>query len=89
VQLVMEGAPRATVEEVLGFSSEVNLPITLAGIGLNALTRDRLDPIARRATAPGETIHNEPFEVTPDMVADAILAADAIGRAWQKQREAG
>jgi glycerol dehydrogenase len=83
VQLVLEGAPRATVEEVLGFSTEVNLPITLAGIGLDGLTRDRLDPIARRATAPGETIHNEPFEVTPDMVADAILVADALGRAWQ------
>jgi glycerol dehydrogenase len=85
VQLVLEGAPRATVEEVLRFSSEVNLPITLAGIGLDGLARDRLDPIARRATAPGETIHNEPFEVTPDMVADAILAADAIGRAWQRR----
>ena len=89
VQLVLEGAPRATVEQVLGFSSEVNLPITLSGIGLDGLTRDRLDPIARRATAPGETIHNEPFEVTPDMVADAILTADAIGRAWQKPRWSG
>ncbi len=86
VQLVLEGTPRATVEEVLEFSLEVNLPITLAGIGLQGLTRDRLDPIARRATAPGETIHNEPFEVTPDMVADAILTADAIGRAWREQR---
>ncbi len=86
VQLVLEGAPRATVEEVLGFSTEVDLPITLAGIGLDGLTRDRLDPIARRATAPGETIHNEPFEVTPDMVADAILVADAIGRAWRGRR---
>ncbi len=89
VQLVLEGTPRATVEEVLSFSTEVNLPITLAGIGLDHLTRDRLDPIARRATAPGETIHNEPFEVTPDMVADAILTADAIGRAWRKQRGFG
>ena len=26
----------------------------------------------------GETIHNEPFEVWPDMVADALLAADAL-----------
>jgi glycerol dehydrogenase len=86
VQLVLEGAPHATVEEVLGFSTEVNLPITLACIGLDGLTRDRLDPIARRATAPGETIHNEPFEVTPDMVADAILVADAIGRSWRNQR---
>src|SRR3984957_7681071 len=34
VQLVLEGAPRATVDEVLGFSSSVGLPITLADIGL-------------------------------------------------------
>ena len=86
VQLVLEGIPRANVEEVLAFSTEVGLPVTLADIGLSNLTRDRLEPIARRATAPGETIHNEPFEVTPDMVADAILAADAIGRAWKKLR---
>jgi hypothetical protein len=33
----------------------------------------------------GETIHNEPFEVTPDMVADTILAADAMGRAWESR----
>jgi glycerol dehydrogenase len=44
--------------------------------------------IATRATASGETIHNEPFEVRPDMVADALLAAVAIGRAWKK-RHAG
>ena len=88
VQLVLEGAPRTTIEEVLGFSSEVGLPITLADIGLTNMPRDRLTPIAVRATAPGETIHNEPFEVTPDMVADAILAADAIGRAWRKYHEA-
>jgi glycerol dehydrogenase len=86
VQLVLEGAPRTTVDEVLGFSSSVGLPITLADIGLLEPTRDRLDPIARRATAPGETIHNEPFEVTPETVADAILAADAMGRAWRVSR---
>jgi glycerol dehydrogenase len=87
-QLILEGAPRATVEEVLGFSSEVGLPITLAEIELLKLTREQLDPIARRATAPGETIHNEPFEVTPEMVADAILAADAMGPAWRTRRGA-
>jgi glycerol dehydrogenase len=84
VQLVLEGAPRAIVEEVLGFSSKVGLPITLAQIGLADLDRDQLAPIANRAAAAGETVHNEPFEVTSDTVADAILAADAIGRAWKK-----
>ena len=85
VQLVMEGSPRATVEQVLDFSTEVGLPITLAEIGLAELPDDLLGQIARRATAPGETIHNEPFEVTPDMVTDAILAADALGGDWKKR----
>jgi glycerol dehydrogenase len=84
VQLVLEGAPRATVEQVLGFSTAVGLPITLAEIGLPDPSGDLLGQVARRATAPGETIHNEPFEVTPDMVADALLAADALGRAWKR-----
>jgi glycerol dehydrogenase len=39
--------------------------------------------VAARATAEGETIHNEPFEVRPDMVADAVRAADALGRDWR------
>jgi glycerol dehydrogenase len=60
------------------------LPITLSEIGLADLSADLLMQIARRATAPGETIHNEPFEVTPDMTADAVRAADAMGQAWKK-----
>lgn len=83
VQLVLEGADRATFEQVLTFSSEVGLPITLGEIGLSELPADLLGQVARRATAPGETIHNEPFEVTADMVADAIRAADATGRGWK------
>jgi len=29
----------------------------------------------------GETIHNEPFEVTDEMVADALVAVDALSAA--------
>ena len=83
VQLVLEGKPRAVIEEVLTFSSEVGLPITLADVGLQNLSREQLQQIAVRATAEGETIHNEPFEVRPDMVADAILVADQLGRTWK------
>jgi glycerol dehydrogenase len=57
----------------------------LEEVGLKELPRDMLTQIATRATAEGETIHNEPFEVTADMVADAILAADAMGRAWKQK----
>ena len=84
-QLVLEGKPRSTIDPVLAFATAVGLPITLAQIGLVEPPRDLLLRIATRATAPGETIHNEPFEVTADMVADAIAAADAMGRAWLRE----
>ncbi len=83
-QLVLEGQPRSVLRRVLGFATEVGLPITLAEIGLTEVPKGLLHRIAVRATAEGDTMHNEPFEVQPDMVADAILAADAIGRAWKK-----
>lgn len=83
-QLVLEGQPRSVLNRVLCFETQIGLPITLAEIGLADLSKEQLDEIAARATVEGETIHNEPFEVRPDMVADAILAADAIGRAWKQ-----
>ena len=89
VQLVLEGKPSATIDEVLRFCTKVGLPITLAEIGMSEPATDMIKQVAARATAEGETIHNEPFEVRPDMVADAILAADALGRAWKQDHSAG
>jgi glycerol dehydrogenase len=84
VQLFLEGQPRRVLEEVLRFATEVGLPVTLAEVGLAELPGDLLRRVAARATAEGETIHNEPFAVDADMVADAIRAADALGTAWRK-----
>jgi glycerol dehydrogenase len=84
VQLVLEGQPRSVLDPVLRFATEVGLPVTLAEIGLEDLPAEMLRQVAARATAQGETIHNEPFEVRPDMVADALRAADALGRAWKR-----
>ena len=85
-QLVLEGQPRSVVNRVLDFAAEIGLPITLADIGLTDLRKEQLYTIANRATVEGETIHNEPFDVRPDMAADAIMAADAVGRAWKRGR---
>jgi glycerol dehydrogenase len=85
VQLMLEGKPRSMVDQVLGFSAEVGLPMTLAEVGLGEITSEMLQQIATRGTAKGETIHNEPFEVRPELVSDAIRAADATGRAWRQK----
>jgi len=36
--------------------------------------------VAQASVAEGETIYNEPFPITADLVYASILAADAIGR---------
>jgi hypothetical protein len=82
-------AHRRAVEIGVGLPAlRILLPIALAEIGLTDLTKEDVRKIAVRATADGETIHNEPFEVEPDLVADAIMAADAMGRAWRKDHDA-
>jgi len=86
VQLILEKKGQPLLEEVLDFATRVGLPTTLAALGLADMTDEMLDQIAVRSTAPGETIHNEPFPVQPQMVAGAIRAADALGREWQRKR---
>lgn len=80
-QLVLEGRSDAFVEEIVEFSREVGLPVTLAEIGLDDPSDEDLDRVAAAACAEEETIHNEPFVVEPAAVRDAILTADAVGRA--------
>jgi glycerol dehydrogenase len=80
VQLILEGQPDKEIEAVLAFSESVGLPITLSQVGLDTCSSALLQEIAERAVAPGETAHNEPFAVSAEMILDAIMAADAIGR---------
>lgn len=83
VQLVLENTAMSEMSEVMNFCTQVGLPVTLAQIGLRELPREMLDKIALRATQPGETIHNEPFEVSAAQVVEAILSADELGRSRQ------
>lgn len=76
VQLIVEGRPTSEIVEVCEFSRIVGLPTTLADIGLAASDDAALRLVAVRTVAPGETAHNEPFEVTADAIYDGILAAD-------------
>ena len=64
---------------VFSFCEQVGLPTTLADIGLRNFDRSKLLPVAEKACALGECIHNEPGQITPEKVLQAILAADAIG----------
>lgn len=86
VQLMLESQPEAVVNEVLAFSTSVGLPVTFAGIGLQEPGAEVLSKIARRAIAPGETIHNEPFAVTLGIVIEALIAANSAGERFHRSR---
>lgn len=78
-QLVLEGRDDAVVEEFIEFSVDLGLPITLADIGVDEPSREQLDRVAEAACDPEETIHNEPFDVDPRMVRDAIRTTHELG----------
>ena len=81
-QLVLEGQPQAEIHDIFEYCQRVGLPTTLAQLGVNANSDEDIHAIAERAVIAGETIHNEPFEITADAVACALKAADQQGRAY-------
>jgi glycerol dehydrogenase len=81
-QLVLEGQPQSEIDEVFSYCQQVGLPTTLAQVGIDAGNDAELMAIAERSVIPGETSHNEPFEVTAIAVMRALKAADQLGRAY-------
>jgi len=79
-QLVLEGAPAEEIEDFVVFTTKVGLPNTLTEIGLTVDDRDVLLAVAEAATVEGETIHNMPFPVTPELVVDALVAIEGTSR---------
>lgn len=79
-QLVMEGRPKETIQQVFDFCHKVGLPITLEDLNSGNVGREKLMKAANEATLPGRNAHNHPFPVTADMLCDAMIAADAIGK---------
>lgn len=80
-QLVLEGAPAAELDTALGFCVQVGLPVTLGQLGLDGVDRSDLLRVATLACGEESTMHNEPVPVTAEVALDAMLTADAVGRA--------
>lgn len=83
VQLVLENSSLEEIEEVLYFCNEVGLPTTLKELNIENVSKEKLMEVAKLSCAEGETIHNMPFEVTPEDVYAAILGADALGEKFK------
>ena len=67
---------------MLSFCEVVGLPTTLRQLGIEQPKAEQLMEVAKLACADSDTLHNMPFEVTPESVYAAILTADALGRRY-------
>lgn len=68
------------INEVYNFCTEINLPITLSDIGLSNISDEELMKVADMTCNEGETIYNEPMNITPKIVFNSLKMADAYGR---------
>ncbi|MGX7024505.1 glycerol dehydrogenase [Vagococcus hydrophili] len=84
-QLVLENASVEELHEVLDFSLSIGLPVCLADIGVESITFEEAMEVAEKACIPEESIHSMPFPIVVEEVAQAIIAADKIGRDYKNK----
>ncbi|MES2235735.1 dehydroquinate synthase/iron-containing alcohol dehydrogenase family protein [Pseudomonas veronii] len=74
------------IEEILDIAIAVGLPLTLEDLGLKTFKEEEWRKVAEVVCDKNDTIHNMPFTVTPELVYDAIVATDAMLRAFKKNK---
>jgi len=79
-QLVLENVDAEELERIIEWCIELGLPVTFKELGVTEVTDEKLMAVAVAACAESDTLHNMPFEVTPEKVCAAMKAADAYGR---------
>lgn len=84
--LHLNGASADEMNTVYSFCESVGLPTTLADLNLGNADRERLMLAAVRSCSPEQPIHHEGCVITPERVLEAMLAADAMGRARKENR---
>jgi glycerol dehydrogenase len=65
---------------IIEVDSQCALSVIYTPIGLSGISDAELLKAAEAACAEGETIHNEPIPVTPEMVFSSLKATDALGK---------
>ncbi len=78
--LHLTGATQEEMNTVYSFCEEVGLPTTFSDIGVRQISGKRLNEVAVKACAPGESIHHEALDITPETLVKSMIAADAMGR---------
>ncbi len=83
--LFLREESKVFIDEVYTFCESIGLLTTLAEIGLGDVTAQELEQVAVRACREDESIHHEGADITPQIVIEALLAANAEGKRRKKR----
>lgn len=73
---------KETIDTVYSFCRSVGLPVTLKDLGINKVTREKMQIVAKKTCSPDQSIHHEAIKVSEEMLVDALLMADAYGKSF-------
>jgi len=85
VQLVLENGCEDELNEVLDFLISVDLPVTLADLGITSVIEGEIREVAKAACVKSQSTKNMPFTVSEEDVYNGIMKADEIGRARKEK----
>ena len=81
-QLCLDDSVSAGYRNMLfDFMIEIGLPVTFEDLNMKNPDMAVLRHIAEVCASPGSLCHNHPFEVTLESLTNAMIAADALGKA--------
>lgn len=86
-QLILEDVSEDELDKHFDWCDTLGLPVTLRQLGITDPTWDKIYSVAEAACAENDTLHNMPFEINPDIVANAIFAADSYGQMFHDEEE--
>ncbi|MGT2924774.1 glycerol dehydrogenase [Streptococcus caviae] len=79
-QLFLEDRPLEEIDRYIRFYRQINMPTSLEELHLGNAGYEDLLKVGRQATIAGETIHQMPFDIKAEDVADALLAVDQYAK---------
>ncbi len=84
-QLILEDIPEEELDRYYSWCETLGLPVTLRQLGITDPSWDKIYKVAEAACSENDTLHNMPFEINPDIVANAIFAADSYGKMFHEE----
>lgn len=79
--LHLNAATTVQMNEIYSFCEKIDLPTTLADIGITDATPEKLMKVALKTPEEGSSICHEASAVTPERILEAMIAADYMGKA--------